>query len=253
MPYSTFSDAQVKSLIKAIDSDGYAVLPNWASAAQLNELQTLVTQTVAAAGNDYVALSGRQAVKGTPLHDWGGSRDFIDLCRRIVAGATGERSADTGMTQTLRCLTGNGGRRESLIFHYDSFVLTTIMPVCMPDSGERGDLLMLPNHRPLRRNYLRNLVDKVLVDNPWVQRHLKNRLATDGGAFTRIAMQPGHLYLFWGYRSLHTNLPVAEDALRATAVFHYHNVHGSSSLAARLRKSLGALKGPDVQDDVPQT
>lgn len=253
MPYSTFSDAQVASLIKAIDSDGYAVLPGWASPAQLKELQTLVTDTVAAAGNDYVALSGRQPVQGSPLYDWGSSRDFIDLCRRITEGATGQRSSDTTLTQTLRCLTGNGGRRESLIFHYDSFVLTTIMPVCMPESGERGDLLMLPNRRRLRHSYLRNLVDKVLVDNKWVQRYLKSRFAMDDKAFTRIAMQPGHMYLFWGYRSLHTNLPVAEDALRATAVFHYHNVHGSSSLASRLRKSLGTMKGQDMHEDVPQT
>ncbi|MDE1195690.1 MAG: hypothetical protein PW896_11040 [Pseudomonas sp.] len=253
MPYSTFSDAQVASLIKAIDSDGYAVLPGWASPAQLKELQTLVTDTVAAAGNDYVALSGRQPVQGSPLYDWGSSRDFIDLCRRITEGATGQRSSDTTLTQTLRCLTGNGGRRESLIFHYDSFVLTTIMPVCMPESGERGDLLMLPNRRRLRHSYLRNLVDKVLVDNKWVQTYLKNRFAMDDKAFTRIAMQPGHMYLFWGYRSLHTNLPVAEDALRATAVFHYHNVHGSSSLASRLRKSLGTMKGQDMHEDVPQT
>lgn len=253
MPYSTFSDAQIKSLIKAIDSDGYAVLPDWANAAQLKDLQGLVTQAVAAAGNDYVALSGRQAVKGTPLHDWGGSRDFLDLCRRITEGATGERSSDTTLTQTLRCLTGNGGRKESLIFHYDSFVLTTIMPVCMPESGERGDLLMLPNRRPLRRSYARNLMDKVLVDNKWVQRYLKKKFANNGQTFTRIAMQPGHLYLFWGYRSLHTNLPVAENALRATAVFHYHNVHGSSSLASRLRKSLGTVKGQPAHEDVPQT
>lgn len=253
MPYSTFSDAQVNSLIKAIDSDGYAVLPDWASPAQLQELQALVAETVAANGNEYVALSGRRAVAGTPMCDWGNSRDFIDLCRRIVAGATGDHSSDTTLTQTLRCLTGNGGRRESLIFHYDSFVLTTIMPVCMPQTGERGDLLMLPNRRPIRHSYLCNLIDKVLVDNKWVQRYLKNRLERDAQAFTRIAMQPGHLYLFWGYRSLHTNMPVAEDALRATAVFHYHNVHGSSSLASRLRKSLGTLKGRDLQDDVPQT
>lgn len=253
MPYSTFSDAQIKSLIKAIDSDGYAVLPDWANAAQLKDLQGLVTQAVAAAGNDYVALSGRQAVKGTPLYDWGGSRDFMDLCRRITEGATGERSSDTTLTQTLRCLTGNGGRKESLIFHYDSFVLTTIMPICMPEDGERGDLLMLPNRRPLRRSYAHNLMDKLLVDNKWVQRYLKKKLADDGETFTRISMQPGHLYLFWGYRSLHTNLPVAENALRATAVFHYHNVHGSSSLASRLRKWVGSVKGQPVHEDVPQT
>ncbi|MGA3681238.1 hypothetical protein [Pseudomonas graminis] len=252
MPYTTFSEAQVQSLIKAIDSDGYAVLPGWASPSQLKALQALVARTVADCGNDYVALSGRAAVQGTPLHEWGTSRDFVDLCRRIVAGATGDRSSENGMTQTLRCLTGSGGRRESLIFHYDSFVLTTIMPVCMPTSGERGDLLMLPNRRPIRRTYFANLLDKVRVDNGWVQRRLRTKVARDEEAFTRIAMQPGHLYLFWGYRSLHTNMPVAEDALRATAVFHYHNVHGSSSLASRLRRSLGTWKGQGLQEDAPQ-
>uniref|UniRef100_A0A7C2AME2 Uncharacterized protein n=1 Tax=Pseudomonas graminis TaxID=158627 RepID=A0A7C2AME2_9PSED len=252
MPYTTFSEVQVQDLIKTIDSNGCAVLPNWASPSQLESLQALVARTVADCGNDYVALSGQKAVQGTPLYEWGTSPDFIDLCRRIVEGVTGERSRDNGMTQTLRCLTGSGGRRESLIFHYDSFVLTTIMPVCMPTSGERGDLLMLPNRRPIRRSYFTNLLDKVLVDNGWVQRRLRSKVAKDENAFTRIAMQPGHLYLFWGYRSLHTNMPVAEDALRATAVFHYHNVHGSSSLASRLRRSLGTWKDKGLQEDVPQ-
>lgn len=95
MPYTTFSEAQVKSLINAIESDGYAVLPDWASPSQLQSLQALVARTVAECGNDYVALSGRQAVQGTPLHEWGTSRDFIDLCRRIVAGVTGDRSSET--------------------------------------------------------------------------------------------------------------------------------------------------------------
>jgi hypothetical protein len=252
MPYTTFSDTQITRLIEAIDNDGFAVLPGWASQSQLEEVQALVARAVAAAGNDYVALSGNESVAGTPLHDWGNSRDFIDLCRRIVAGATGQQSQETTLQQTLRCLTGNGGRRESLIFHYDSFVLTTIMPVCMPEEGESGDLLMIPNRRPLRSNYALNLLDKLLVDNKWVQRRLASRFNRDSEAFTRIRMEPGNLYLFWGYRSLHTNLPVAPDALRATAVFHYHNVHGKSSLASRVRRSLSGLKLSESQVDAAQ-
>lgn len=253
MPYTTFSEAQIKSLIETIDQFGYAVLPDWASREQLEQLQNLVVSAVTAAGNNYVALSGNEAVAGTPLEEWGNSREFIDLCRRIVVGATGQQSKDSGLQQTLRCLTGDGGRRESLIFHYDSFVLTTIMPVCMPDEGESGDLLMLPSRRPLRRNYALNLLDKLLVDNRWMQRRLAKRFANKAEAFTRIRMFPGNLYLFWGYRSLHTNLPVAPDALRATAVFHYHNVHGSSSLASRVRRSLNGFKPAQTPVDATHT
>ncbi|HEY0289163.1 MAG TPA: hypothetical protein VGC62_19485 [Pseudomonas sp.] len=253
MPYTTFSEAKIKSLIDAIENDGYAVLPDWASCDQLEALQTLVAKSVATAGNNYVALSGNEAGAGTPLHEWANSRDFIELCRRIVSSAMGQQSTELALHQTLRCLTGDGGRRESLIFHYDSYVLTTIIPVCMPQEGETGDLLMLPNRRPLRRNYVLNLLDKLLVDNRWVQRRLIRRFASQSEAFTRIRMLPGHLYMFWGYRSLHANLPVAHDALRATAVFHYHNVHGNSSLAGRVRRSLSGFKPPQQQTDATQS
>lgn len=242
MQYTTFSDEQIKTLIEAINIDGYAVLPRWATREQLTDLQTLVLDAVAAAGNDYVALTGHQAVAGSLLHEWGCSPVFIDLCRRIVATATGRRPTEQGLHQVLRCLTGERGQRESLIFHYDSFVLTTIMPVCMPDKGEPGDLLILPNHRPLRRTYALNLIDKLRVDNRWIQRRLAKDFATDADRFTRVRMRPGNLYLFWGYRSLHTNLPSDPDTVRATAVFHYHNVHAGSSLASQIRRTLGYLK-----------
>jgi hypothetical protein len=240
MQYTTFSDVQINALIEAINSDGYAVLPGWATRAELTQLQTFVATTVAAAGNDYVALTGQQAVAGSLLYEWGGSPNFIDLCKRIVTTATGRHSTEQGLHQVLRCLTGERGQRESLIFHYDSFVLTTIMPVCMPDNP--GDLLMLPNHRPLRRTYAFNLVDKLRVDNRWVQRRLAKDYANHADKFTQVRMQPGDLYLFWGYRSLHTNLPADADAVRATAVFHYHNLHADSSLAHRIRQSLAYLK-----------
>lgn len=242
MQYTTFSDAEIETLVKGINDDGYAVLPGWATAEQLRELQGLVTAAIAAAANDYVALSGRQAVAGSLLDEWGCSPDFVDLCRRIVTTATGQSSTGQGLHQVLRCLTGERGRRESLIFHYDSFVLTMIMPVCMPVKGEPGDLLMLPNHRPIRRNYAVNLLDKLWVDNRWAQRRLAKDYADHADKFTQIRMRPGDLYLFWGYQSLHTNLPADADTVRATAVYHYYNVHADSTLAERIRRSVGYLK-----------
>ncbi|MDE1164564.1 MAG: hypothetical protein PW845_04090 [Pseudomonas sp.] len=236
MQYAAFSDEQIKTLVDSIDRDGYAVLPNWATPEQLAELKGLVTDSIASAGGNYVALSGRQAVTGTLLHEWGTSPVFIDLCKRVVNTATGRDSEETGLFQVLRCLTGSTGRRESMIFHYDSYVLTTIMPVCLPENGPKGDLLMIPNKRPVRSHYAWNLLDKVKVDNRWVQGWLAKRHQQKSKAFTQIAMNPGDMYFFWGYRSLHTNLPGDPNGVRATAVFHYDNVHGSSSLASRIRQ-----------------
>lgn len=242
MHYKAFSDDQIEALAHDINTHGYAVLPDWATRAELSELQAMVVNTVNSAGNQYVALTGSQAVANTLLHEWGRSPDFLDLCQRIVAKGTGKPPTEAGIHQVLRCLIGDQGRRESLIFHYDSYVLTAILPVCMPDKSAPGDLLMLPNHRPLRQSYVLNLVDKLLIDNRWSQRRLARRYARYAGKFTQIRMRPGDMYLFWGYQTLHTNLPADPNAIRATAVFHYQNVHGRSSLAGRIRRSLAQLK-----------
>ncbi|MGC1331579.1 hypothetical protein, partial [Pseudomonas sp.] len=232
---------QIKALAASIDRQGYAVLPNWASPAELAEVQALVERSVAEAGNRYVALTGHQAVTGSLLYEWGRSPVFLDLCRRVVTQATGRAANDDGLHQVLRCLVGDSGHRESMIFHYDSFVLTTIMPVCMPE-GEKGDLLMLPSKRPLRGTYAMNLIDKLKVDNRWSQRHLIKAYQQGSNRFTQVAMEPGNMYLFWGYRSLHTNLPADPGGIRATAVFHYDNLHGASSLAGRIRSSLAFVR-----------
>lgn len=242
MQYASFSDAGIKTLVESINTSGYAVLPGWATDHQLAELRNLVMATVDAAGNGYVALTGQEAVSGSVLHEWGSSAVFIDLCQRIVEIATGRQPVERQLHQVLRCLIGDGGQRESMIFHYDSFVLTTIMPVCMPEETDPGDLLMLRNHRPLRRNYFFNLIDKMLVDNRWAQRWLKKSYANGDEKFTRIHMLPGDMYLFWGYRSLHTNLPADPNVVRATAVFHYDNLHANSTLASRIRRSRDFLK-----------
>ena len=254
MQYQKFSETQIETLVDAINTDGYAVLRGWASDVELAELQAMVSQAVTAAGNQYVALTGSQAVAGSLLHEWGSSPDFLDLCQRVVTKGTGQQPREPDLHQVLRCLIGERGQRESLIFHYDSFVLTAIIPVCMPDQSDPGDLIMLPNHRPIRQNYALNLLDKLLIDNRWSQRRLARRHAKDAKAFVRIRMRPGDMYLFWGYRSLHTNLPADPTVIRSTAVFHYQNVHGRSSLASRIRRSLAEFKPKQAgQVEEPQT
>ncbi|WP_297833092.1 hypothetical protein [Pseudomonas sp.] len=242
MHYTSFTNARIKTLVESIDNDGYAVLPGWATSDQLAELKTFVLATIESAGNGYVALTGKESMSDSFLYALGSSPVFIDLCQRIVSTATGRRPVEQGLHQVLRCLIGEGGQRESLIFHYDSYVLTTIMPVCMPEETDPGDLIMLRSHRPLRSNYFFNLIDKMLVDNRWMQRWLKREYAAGSDKFTKIRMLPGDLYLFWGYRSLHTNLPADPNAVRATAVFHYDNLHANSTLASGIRRSLGLFK-----------
>jgi hypothetical protein len=65
----------------------------------------------------------------------------------------------------------------------------------------------------------------VLLDNRLTQKLLRRTVERDPSRPTRVKMQPGNLYLFWGYRTIHTNEPCDPDKVRATALFHYANPH----------------------------
>jgi hypothetical protein len=138
---------------------------------------------------------------------------------------TGRIPTEEEVYQVLRCLAGQSGRKNSLIFHYDSYVVTAVVPILIPKGGLGGDLLMYPNTRKIRDAYLFNAIDKVLLDNPVTQQVLRACIDRKGIGPLRIKMVPGNIYFFWGYRSIHTNEPCDPDKIRATALFHYANPH----------------------------
>jgi hypothetical protein len=111
------------------------------------------------------------------------------------------------------------------LFHYDSYVVTVLIPIEIPTAGMTGDFLMLPNTRRVRKRYAANVIDKVILDNPVSQFLLRTLTKANVIRPTRIRMVPGNAYFFWGYRSVHTNEPCDSDRIRATALFHFANPH----------------------------
>lgn len=251
LAYEVPSEEDVAALVEAMDTRGFAVLPDYLHADDLDALRSFVAKTVLASHGEYVALTGTQSLSGTLLHDWATAPHFVTLCRRLCALGTGRPAPDEPFYQVLRCLAGDSGRRESMIFHYDSSVLTVLLPICIPERGRTGDLLMLPNVRRIRRSYLRNLLDKLLVDGPIPQRVLAWCWRSGRLKFVRIRMRPGSLYFFWGYRCLHANEPCDPEHVRATALFHYVDVHRDSALARRVRGLFGSRKPESAPPATP--
>ncbi len=59
-------------------------------------------------------------------------------------------------------------------------------------------------------------------------RKILSKLVMSNLAKYTYLMKPGNIYLFWGYRSLHANLPVDPDYTRATMLYHFGDVHPKS-------------------------
>jgi hypothetical protein len=185
---------------------------------------------VASAGGGYAALTGYAPVANTPLGAMANSAALKSVFRRVYELGASSPAKDDEYYQVLRCLTGETGQSHSMRFHFDSYLVTGLLPIEVPAGKSNGELILLPNVRPIRARYSSNLADKALLDNPLTQRVLRKIAARQADRFVRIALKPGDLYFFWGYRSVHTNAPSDTDKVRATALFHFGNPHSGNAL-----------------------
>ncbi|MFW7268788.1 hypothetical protein ACMAUO_12555 [Gluconacetobacter sp. Hr-1-5] len=209
---------------------GFGVAEDCIDAGHLSLLRHFVTRKVAEAGGEYVGFTGRGPVSGTLLEALSLSPEFNRACRTIYRMGTGRPAPDTPFYQVLRGLSGRTGEKHAHFFHYDSYVITALVPVLMPSVGKAGDLIMFPNRRGIRKTYTGNLFDKMLLDNRLTQIVLKRGVVSGVLQPVRVRMTPGSVYFFWGYRSVHANEPCDHDQIRATALFHYVNPHVDSRM-----------------------
>ena len=228
------SDQTVHGLVAEVERKGFAVLPRYISPEALAELQQFVSTAVQTAGGEYKVFNGRDAVAGTLLAELAEDPAFQSLIRRFYEGAAGRPAPNQSIYQVLRCLAGATGVKECFIFHYDSYVVTLLLPILIPTRGQRGHLVIAPNLRRIHRSYLRNLLDKILIDNKLTQRLLRGLYTAGLLRLKRVEMNPGDLYVFWGYRTLHTNEPCDVENIRSTALYHFGDPHADSALRRRM-------------------
>ena len=228
--------ARAGALAHQINSIGYAVIRDFVAPDELCAAQEFVRNAVVASGGEYAGFTGTRDLEGTFLAKLPYDPGFVALCRNVYESAIGRPAPDVDFYQILRCLSGTGAKKHSMCFHFDSYILTALIPITVPDHGSPGRLVIHPNTRGIRRTYLGNLVDKVLVDNRLSQALFNWAYRRGSKRVIRLSLKPGSLYLFWGYRSLHTNEPCDADAIRATALLHYADPHADSRLKQALRR-----------------
>jgi hypothetical protein len=232
------SRERIVELVTDMNKKGFGVLPGYVQPEDLVELRSFVEGAVSAAGEQYVSFAGEEPVAGTLLQALSNSPAFVDLLHQVYELGAGTPSPDQSLYQLLRCLKGESGLKHALLFHYDSYVVTALLPVIIPTDGLTGKLVMAPNVRPIRSSYLFNLIDKIILDNPVTQFFLRKAYRSGLLKLKQISMVPGNLYFFWGYRSVHGNEACDPDKIRATALFHFGDPHANS----QLRKLTGRAK-----------
>jgi len=234
------SDVEVARLAGTIERNGYAVLENYIDDEELQPVVTLARAAIERSGAEYIGFVGSADFSGTILERIPQSDAFRSLCRRLYELGCENPAPPTEFYQITRILQGATAKDHSYIFHYDSYILTVLMPIEIPDFGRTGRLLLFPNHRPIRANYVTNLIDKILVDNRFTHKLYERRAYEPGTKVPPLSVLPGNIYFFWGYSTLHTNEPCAPNQLRVMSILHYGDPHKDSTLRSLLRKFRGS-------------
>jgi len=145
--------------------------------------------------------------------------------------------SNSEILNVLRIVTGKNTDGQSLKFHYDATVITALIPILIPIGSIEhcGHLLAYKNLRNIRKSVLVNLIEKIILQNS-ISQKIASFLALRKIENYFCELKVGNIYFFYGYRTLHANLPVNPDYVRATLLFHFGNPHNDSFLIKSVAK-----------------
>jgi len=227
------ADSAVPDVVRQLNTDGIIEIPDVLDKSYVATCEQWVRDEIERNGSRYFSIVGRKKLQGTPFLDLGSDPDFKRFIRSISNKASKLDFPEGDIFQVLRVVAGASGKRRSNQFHFDATVVTALMPVVIPDGpAERsGDLIVYPNMRRVRRSPLLNLLQKVFLQNTVARTFFSTRVARKMFGGRVVKLKPGSLYLFWGFRTYHGNMPCEISALRATSLFHFGDPHAGTPIA----------------------
>jgi hypothetical protein len=212
-----------------LESEGIVCLEKVVSEDWLKAARSAIPQHVANHGDSDFLVANPGDEPNTPSWEILSNPDLSNLLAGVSAvGHDGAGDLDQ-LQSGLAVRTGRAEPSSGNLFHYDSCVVTMVLPIVIPngETGACGELVAIPNMRPFRHSLAAHAVDKLLTHN----RRYRKRLARNAIEYPSkyiVELLPGNAYLFWGYRTFHGNLPCAAGVQRVTLVVQSGEVHRPS-------------------------
>lgn len=227
----------VASTAAELDRVGFVCLENVVSADWLDAARGAVCANIKNHGERFFSIIRPADDAAAPFGQLAHDPGIQQLMRGLA-----ERSCPHGVIDSedvynvLRVIAGPDGGNGAHQYHYDASVVTLLVPIFMPETarGMGGELITFANRRGYRNWALTNIIEKVWLQNRWQWRHFEQQSNRDRDSLMHV-LYPGNIYAFWGYRTLHGNLPCAPGSLRATMLLHYGNPHGTGPLMQAIR------------------
>jgi hypothetical protein len=237
------NDALIQQAVSELNSKGFFSIQNAISPEVLEQYRNEIQRLLKIKGERYFSLINPCKEPDSAFKALSESQNFNRLMRILATLGTSKDVSKSKMLNVLRVVTGSKADERSLQFHFDATVITVLIPIFIPDnvSQKSGHLVAALNLRSIRSSAFINLIEKLFFQNLLVQKLTAYFLLRNKNERHMIKLQPGNIYFFWGYRTLHANLPIDPKVLRATLIFHLGNPH-ENSLAIKTIAKLRHLR-----------
>jgi len=227
------SELLLNSIVDELQKNGFYCLENAIDPYQLTGLKSDVLKYIEVKGKRYFSIIN-------PNHDIASNFNNFEksdrlkkyLCELAKVGLS-KNFDSSEILSVLRVVTGKNSESQSFKFHYDATVITALIPIIIPngDLEKSGHLLAFKNFRNIRSSPFINILEKLLYQNKLTQFILSRIVVQDLKKYA-CTVREGNIYFFYGYRTLHANLPVDPSYIRASLLMHFGNPHSNSSVVS---------------------
>jgi hypothetical protein len=217
-----------------IEKKGYIELKNYIKKKQLLILKKFVKQKLKENKNQYFFLTSENKVK-TILHSSSLFNKIEDLLKKITLQFGKKINEKEKLYKVLRVVTGKKSKKVSLDYHFDAHLLTLLIPIYIPKrrGSDNGNLVIFKNLRKLTKNIYKNIIQKLFYQSYFFKIFFISTGLIKGEILNLV---PGNVYIFNGFRTLHTNLQINPIDIRATILVHYHDIFIDSYLVKKNRE-----------------
>jgi hypothetical protein len=229
---STFSPTLANTYFEQLERDGFCCISDAISHQTLDAFRQEISRLVKLNGRKFLFLMNPYKDEDSVFKILASSNNFTRFLLHLSNLGTKTDNSDFELLNVLRVVPGDKSAGQALNFHFDAEVVTALVPIDIPEGPpeKAGHLVAIPNLRNLRRFVLHNMLEKLLLQNriagkiiSWIVLRNKNEKYI-------FKLKPGNVYFFWGYRTLHANLPVDPKETRSTLLFHFGNPHKNSAI-----------------------
>lgn len=241
----------ISEIKKNIDEHGFHAINDFLNNEEIELLRSYVDEKLKKNNYQYFFLTS-ETTKNEILNNSDFFSKFENILKKITTEFNFSIRENESLYKVLRVVTGEKSQKVSLDFHFDAHLLTLLIPIYIPnrENSDNGNLLIIKNLRNITKNISKNILQKLFYQSNFYKKFfIKNNSSK-----TKILhLNPGNAYIFNGFRTLHANMNINPNDIRATILVHYYDIFKDSFLVKknremRIKKELKNIKSNKTEN-----